>query len=657
MTTIEIKEYQRRPYLPEKLSEPPFTTLGLFTYTRTYSREMENGKRETWLDTIERVIDSANSQLGCDFTVEEQTKLFYYLYNLKFSVAGRFMWCLGSKTVEKHGFMALQNCAAIDVDHIRAFENLFDMLCLGTGVGFTVERDSINKLPVVKHVEHIRRRDGPDADFIVPDSRDGWRKLISKLFKAHFYSGHAFEYSCHCIRSKGAKISGFGGEASGPDMLVNGIAQMHELLNNKAGQQLSSCDVMDLCCIIASIVVAGNIRRSSLICISDHDDNDYLLAKNWGNGNIPNWRCFSNNTVVCNDITEILDNDVFWKNFDGSSEPYGLFNRTLSQRCGRSGDFRFPDAKAKIPNPCAEIILSSYQTCCLSELFLPNIESKEELQEILSFAYRICKKSLALKCHIAESERIVHEQFRIGVGVTGICQCSDEKLSWLSDGYEYLRTYDSEYSVANNMPASIKLTTTKPSGSLSLLGGCTPGVHGAYSQYYIRRVRFSSDNPLIKIAEQNGYKTEFVKNFDGSTDYLTKIIEFPSKAPDGSKLACDMSAVEQLNLVKKMQHIWADNAVSNTVTYKLEELPEIKEWLRENYNDNIKSVSFLLHSNHGFQQAPYEPIDEETYNTLVAGVNVIRYINSDILFSKEVESKEEQILDQGDCAGGACPIR
>lgn len=659
--TIIVKEYQKREYLPEELNEPPFDTIGLFTYTRTYSREMEDGKRETWLDTIERVVDSANWQLNCNFTLEEQKRLFNYLYNLKFLVGGRFLWQMGTKTVTKNGLMSLQNCCFKTIEKYDDFCFIFDALALGTGVGFSVQNEYIKNIPQVKYVESIYRKDSNDADFIVPDSREGWIKLLGKLLKAHFYSGKSFTFSCHCIRSKGAKISGFGGTASGPDDLVKGILNIHKVLNNRANQQLRSIDVLDIVCIIATIVVAGNVRRSALICLGDDDDEEYLLAKNWGSGNIPNWRAMSNNTIVCNNIKNIINNEAFWKPFtDGSGECYGLFNKTLSQTCGRVGETQYPDLDINGTNPCGEISLDGKfgETCCLSELFLPNINSKEELNDIVSFAYRICKHSLRLHCHQKSTEYIVHKNSRIGVGVTGICQSSQEQLNWLDETYKYLREYDIEYSNKNKFPYSIKLTTCKPSGTLSLLGNCTPGIHPAYSKYYIRRIRTASDSPLVKLAEQNGFKTEFVRNFDGTNDHSTKVIEFPHKVSDEAILAEDMTAVRQLELVKQLQTIWSDNAVSVTVVYKPSEIEEIKMWLLENYDNTLKSVSFLLHYGHNFDQAPMEPITKEVYEELIKNITQIRFIDSDIIFSKKVAEKEDEITHNStECSGGSCPIR
>jgi hypothetical protein len=193
----------------------------------------------------------------------------------------------------------------------------------------------------------------------------------------------------------------------------------------------------------------------------------------------------------------------------------------------------------------------------------------------------------------------------------------------------------------------VKLTTVKPSGTLSLLAGVTPGVHPGYSQYFIRRIRMASNSNLVNLCRENGYHVEYQRNFDGSEDKNTVVVSFPCKYPDGTVVAKDVTAIDQMNFVKELQKNWSDNAVSCTVYYKKEELPVIKEWLKNNYNSNVKTVSFLLHSDHGFDQAPYEEITKEKYEELVAKTKPIT----------AVEVKESDLLDSTECLTGACPVK
>jgi ribonucleoside-diphosphate reductase alpha chain/ribonucleoside-triphosphate reductase len=235
----------------------------------------------------------------------------------------------------------------------------------------------------------------------------------------------------------------------------------------------------------------------------------------------------------------------------------------------------------------------------------------------------------------------------MGIGVTGYLQATDEQRSWLSECYNYIRAYDAEYSKAKGFNPSIKLTTVKPSGTLSLLAGVTSGAHPAYSQYYIRRIRMSSDSPIVKVCRKNGYPVEFQRNFDGTEDHSTIIVSFPCKFPKHTLLANDMSAIDQLEVIKRLQTEWSDNAVSVTIYYRKHELDEIKQWLSENYV-NVKSVSFLLHNEHGFDQAPLEEITEAKYLELSASVTTISSFDETINLSD---------MDIADCEGGACPVR
>jgi len=1413
--------------------------LGYVTYKRTYSRRLNehddnDETTEEFHDTIIRVLAGSQKQLKVNFTNNELERAYKYMMELKFSVAGRFLWQLGTETIDKLGLMSLQNCAFVKIDEpIKPFLWIFDVLMLGTGVGFNIQQENINKLPPVLDVDIIvSRMDTKDADFIVPDSREGWVSLLEKMLEAYFYKGVSFTYSTILIRSAGTKIKGFGGVASGPEDLVKGLNLIQGIINKKRGCKLTSIDCLDIVNIIASVVVAGNVRRclpkgakvhtkdgliniediiigdevltskgyakvankfiqgkqdvykiitnkgdfkgtlnhkmiiynentdeyiwktigelkigeklintkskidgnskielpsfefsnrlnriitpkfssdiawlfgfisgnfvhndketihfklkshelakkiikilenfgtslriitdtdinnnnyqikiisknfydyinkyfvneipyfinettynnrmsfitglfesnmgsmyddyikldkfnaesfkkdisillyscgiehsfddkkmiiiddlinlgfmnnqkfytksfptiinnqktyklnsmnvgiadiqeiklfgfcdtydieveniheffcdgflthnSALICMGDCDDIEYLNAKRWDRGNIPNWRCMSNNSVVCNDISKLPAE--FWEGYNGNGEPYGLVNIGLSRKIGRIKDgfekypdpsvdgfnpcfagetliavadgrgavpikelaedgsdvpvysvneegmveikmgrhpritgvnqkivkvilddntfvkttlnhkFRLNDGtiieakdlkprmsltrltkthtkiqggdnttyisvhtntnnssknkyyehrligkfinpekfnqlynpnikngiikgnvvvhhkdynglnnspsnleimtfeehsklhgdhdqhgenngmygkhhseatrkligeKAKIrcnkpeyiekvsktqqkwcdenkekakeimlncqkigyekwceeakkktdletfindgilsvkkccencknefitpfikrevgycsllcsnksktaienrnlgkkilydkkqkeirhnqimvykdlqevlerdplkveweneckersipyrirtpheknvnqysfrsygelkttavdynhrvksiefleetedvynitvddnhtigiftdfknfkgsgifTHQCGEQNLANFEVCCLSEIFLPNIDSFDELKDVAKIAYRICKHSLLLKCHQKDTERIVHKNSRIGIGITGYLQSPQEKKDWLSDLYDYLREYDIEYSKMVGAPTSIRITTIKPSGTLSLLAGVTSGAHPAIYQYFIRRIRISSSNTsLINLARAHNYFIEYQRNFDGTDDKNTMIIEFPCSYPEGTILAKDMNAIQQLETIKELQTNWSDNSVSVTIYYRLEELDEIKEWLNKNYNNNIKSCSFLLHNEHGFKQAPFEEITKEQYEELKKKVIPITSGKINIMKDNELSS---------DCVGGSCPIR
>lgn len=604
-----------------------------------------NGPTEEWPDTIERVVSAARSQLNVGFTEEEEQRLRKYLLTLKGSVAGRFLWQMGTPTVDRLGLLSLQNCAFTTVDSFRAFTWAMDALMLGSGVGYNIQREYVYKLPTISETYAAPTRlDSAGADFIVPDTREGWVELLGRTLETATSGKSGFTYSVQLVRGKGAPIKSFGGVASGPEDLCWGIGEIGKIIEGRRGKQLRPIDCLDIMNIIGYIVVAGNVRRSAQIAIGDFDDLQFLRAKRWDLGGVPNWRAMSNNSVVCNDFS--LLPEEFWEGYRGNGEPYGLINLKLSRSCGLTGDTRYKDKRVRGFNPCAEQSLEDYETCCLAEIFLPNVSDKDEFVDVAKLLYRINKHSLRLPCHHPETEAIVHKNMRMGIGVTGYLQASEEQRSWLKGAYEELRKFDEEYSALHGWPISIKLTTVKPSGTLSLLPGVTPGCHPAYARFMVRRIRVAANSPLVEVCRAHGYNVEFQRGFDGNEDYSTAVVEFPFAYPEGTTTAEECSAVDQLDVVKRLQSEWSDNAVSCTVYYRAEELDAIKEYLKKNYNRNFKTLSFLRHSGHGFDQAPFEEITEEQYNEMLARTKLIESTT----YSVDFEAGDE-------CASGACPIR
>lgn len=642
---------------------PPwgFNGLGYIVYKRTYARVKQNGATEEWWETVQRCIEGAQ-QIGAQYTKEEMEELYHYIFNLKCNFAGRMLWQLGTDTVQKYGANSLLNCWYVSINEPKAFSFLFENLMLGGGVGYSIRREDIHELPKIKKGVSVEHKPTKDADFIVPDSRQGWVALLDKVLEAFYEKGKSFTYSTIIVRGHGESIKGFGGTSSGPGILIEGIEKIVNIFQQRESKKLRSIDVLDICNIIGSIVVAGNVRRSAEIALGDPDDYLYIKAKNWSSGSIPNWRAMSNNTIYADDY-EHISNDVWNNGYEIDSktgfakgEPYGFFNLPLSQKFGRliDGPMKncklYPTSEDSVQgtNPCGEISLSPYECCNLSELYLNNITSQEELNRCAILLYKTQKAIASMPFIHDETNKIVKKNMRLGLGVTGVCQSLD-KIQWLDECYVSLRKFDKEWSKQRGWPQSIKLTTIKPSGTLSLLGGATPGVHPAYSQYYIRRVRMSSSSELVSICRDMGYYVEYVKGFDGKEDHNTVVVEFPCSSPEGTILANDMSVIEQLEMVKTLQTYWSDNAVSVTAYYTPEELDTLKAWLKENYELNVKSVSFLLRTQHGFQQAPYEEITEEQYNKALKKIKPLSTLIGNTIGEGLIEGLE--------CEGGACPIR
>lgn len=626
---------------------PPwgFSGLGEIVYKRTYSRDIEElGRKEEWHETIARCINGAQ-KIGAGYTQDEAERLFDYVFNLKGIFSGRSLWQLGTPLVEKMSGVSLVNCWTTTISKVEDFKFLMDHLMVGGGVGYSVERAMVHDFPKVKKVSGITHQKTNDADFIVPDSRQGWSSLLEKVLNSYFYSGQSFTYSTILIRGFGAPLKTFGGTASGPEVLIEGMSEICKILDSRVGKKIRSIDALDIANIIGKIVVAGSARRSAQIAIGDPDDFLFLRAKNWGNGDIPAWRSNSNNSIYADSYDEIIEE--FWKGYNGSGEPYGLINRSLMKNTGRLGEF-VDDSRIIGTNPCGEISLEDGEPCNLAEIFLPNIQSKEELIDLSKLLYKTQKAITTLSYPYKKSQDVIHKNRRLGQGVTGWMQSTEEQLSWISDSYIALKEFDKQWSDQIGISPSIKLTTVKPSGTLSLLAGVTPGIHPAYAEYYIRRVRMGSGDPLVQYCREKGYHVQYDIGLDGKENHTICVVSFPCETPVHAVLAKDVTAIDQLEWVMKAQTDWADNNVSVTVYYRKEELDGIKKWLSENYTSNIKSVSFLLHSDHGFNLAPYEEITKDRYDSMYSKIKVSgNFLDTSVGLS----------IDDLECITGACPVK
>jgi len=621
-----------------------FGGLGEVVYLRTYSRPIAGlNRNETWIETIVRAIDGA-IEIGAPLSQAQAEQLFDHMFYLRCSLSGRALWQLGTPLVKQFSGTSLNNCYFTNIESVEDFELLFDYLMLGGGVGFSVERSKIHELPKIKPNVTITHERSNDADIIVPDSRTGWRRLLHSVLKSYFDTGKSFSYSTILVREFGAPLKTFGGTASGPGALIDGIADISKVMQNREGKKLRSIDVLDICNIIGKIVVSGSSRRSAQIAIGDPDDVLFIRAKNWSTGNVPAYRANSNNSIYADHFDEILPE--LWKGYDGSGEPYGLVNRRLARTYGRLGE-RKVDNTIEGFNPCAEIGLGDGESCNLSTLFLPNIESYEQFCEVSELLYMVQKSITRMNYPYDKTTDIVRKNARLGQSITGILQCTEEQVSWLSPAYKKLEALDKEYSKEHGFPTSVRLTTVQPSGTLSLLPGVTPGIHPAFAPYYTRRVRFGAADALVDACRKRGYKVQWDIGIDGREDHTRYVVEFPCQSPTGSVLASEMTAIQQLEWVKKMQTEWADNAVSVTVYYRKEELPSIKAWLTENYDSSVKSVSFLLHADHNFPLPPYEEITKEQYEKSVSKID----------FTIPLQAATGGMLDLDDCSTGACPVR
>lgn len=627
-----------------------FNGLGYVVYKRTYARPLEDDRSEEWYETVARVISGAQA-IGAGYTQEEAERLFDYIWNLKAIPGGRMLWQLGTENNERLGGDSLVNCWYTSLNEVDDFRFLFNQLMLGGGVGFNVTPESVAQLPTVVGGRAIHQS-GFDVDYIVPDNREGWGELLVRVLMAGFGVpdldtdmrgwGEDFTYSTDAVRPEGAPIKTFGGVASGPGILVDGVNKIQTILGGAVGRGLSTVEVLDIANIIGSIVVSGNVRRSAQIALGSPHDSEYLQAKRWDKGNIPNYRAMSNNTVYVEDISDLPDE--FWEGYQKKGEPYGLFNLDRARKYGRMFEPR-PDWTIEGVNPCGEIPLANRESCNLAELVLPKFQDEHELIDAARLLYKMQKAVARLPFLDERTNDIAHANMRLGLGVTGVAQASRQQLDWLDPTYLRLREFDKYWSAVLDVPPSVRLTTVKPSGTLSLLAGVTPGVHPGYSQFHVRNVRMASNDPIVEWCREKGYPVEFEVGLEGDIDPKKVVVSFPAEFPEGTLLASETSAITQLNYALWMQETWADNAVSVTITYKPEELPDIREYLEANWH-LMKSVSFLPYSDHGFVQAPLIPITEEEYKARLEEVNE----------HHEAYIGISQLGDE-ECTTGACPIR
>jgi len=624
-------------------NEQSWDALSKIVYKRTYSRKKEDGTMEAWPDTVDRVIRGNTRLVKVDD--EEKQQLREVMLSRKGIPAGRGLWQSGTETHKKLGGISLGNCYAFTANDWEHFVIAMDYLMLGGGVGLSVEHKFVTNLPKVKKNVQIEHKNTLDAAFIVPDSREGWCELFHKILESFFVTGKSFSYSTKVIRGAGEPIVGFGGLSSGPIPLINFVEQLVKLLQSRAGKHIRPIDAGDILCLTGQLVVSGNVRRSAIILIGDPFDKEYLSAKRWSLGNIPNYRAFANYSVNCSDIEDL--HPLFWKTYE-DGEPFGLCNIKNVQSYGRMGESPIRKDYANLFNPCGEANLENGEQCNLVEIPLMNLANIKEFVNSAKLLYRYAKRVTCESFHNKITDDVVKRNRRIGEGITGCLASPLFKPEILDEVYKEIRKEDFIYSHELNVPESISLTVAKPSGTVSKLLGQSgyEGIHPAYSRYFIQRIRFSSNDPLIPELRRAGHHIEPQVNFDGTLDHSTLVVDFYVSAPKNAPVADeDWTTWKQLDTLLMVQKYWADQAVSVTVYYKKEEIPELKVWLQNNLQ-YLKSISFLCHSDHGFKQAPKEACTKEYFEQKNSKLKPLN-----------MEKIEGDMIESLECVGGVCPTR
>jgi hypothetical protein len=423
------------------------------------------------------------------------------------------------------------------------------------------------------------------------------------------------------------------------------IEKLCSIMVAREGARIRPIDAADVVCAIGEMVVSGNVRRSAILVLGDAWDRDYLKAKRWDLGPIPTQRAMANFSVVADDAEHDL-RPLFWATYE-QGEPFGIVNRSAIQAFGRMGE-RSRDTATGV-NPCAEACLEDKEPCNLQETNLAAIEGPDEFEEAGRLMHRWGKRVTCEDYHWEGCDKVVKRNRRVGTGITG-CLENLELFSpdVLDRVYASIQEENISYAKELGINPSIRTTVVKPSGTMSkMMGASSEGVHPAYSRYFIQRIRIASNDPLIPRLRDSGHYMEPVQRFDGTMEHDTQVVDFYVKTPEGCPVADEgFDTWKQLEVLQMAQKHWADQAVSVTVYYKPEDLGKVKEWVTTHL-DEVKTISFLRHSGHGFIQAPKQPITADEYDRLSSQVRPLA----------DGELAAGEAVDGLECSSGACPVR
>jgi adenosylcobalamin-dependent ribonucleoside-triphosphate reductase len=620
--------------------KPPFgytdaagNSVGEITFLRTYSRLKEDGTKETWVDVCERVIngmyslqkDHAKSQRlpWNDSKAQSSAKeAFERLFELKWTPPGRGLWVMGTSLVNKHrNSAALQNCAFVSTVEMtknnpaKPFSFLMEASMLGVGVGFD-DKGADKDFTIYEP----SKAEANFQTYVIPDTREGWVESVTLLLNSYLKADQPrwiFDYSL--IRPAGAPIKIFGGTAAGHEPLLRLHDYLYKMFENRAGEKVTRKDIADIGNLIGVCVVSGNVRRSAELLIGRIDDEDFLNLKNADvypernsyDPKNPGWAWMSNNSVeatVGSDYSKIVDGIIL------NGEP-GIVWLDVSRKYGRLADpINNKDHRIAGYNPCAEQSLESFECCTLVETYLNRHKNKEDFLRTLKFAYLYAKTVTLLPTHWEETNAIMQRNRRIGTSVSGMANFADNKglpilRAWLDEGYKLVKSYDSTYSEWLGVRESIKMTTVKPSGTVSILAGESPGVHWASGgKFFNRAIRFANSDPMLPLFKMAQYRVEPASE----SPETTSVVFFPIKT-EAKRAEKEVSIYEKMDLAATAQFYWSDNSVSVTVTFDPEkESKEIGTALRM-FEGRMKTVSFLPMGNAVYPQMPYTQITEQEY--------------------------------------------
>lgn len=648
-TKFELKEAFVAKY---KRKVVPWGPLGYFSYKRTYARPLANGKTEEWYQTVQRVVEGCFliQKLHCKWwrlpwserKAQQSAQIMYDLiFNFKFLPPGRGLWIMGTDFLFDKGSAALNNCGFVSTEEINKdfsapFVWLMDMSMYGVGVGFDTKGAQAEVT--------LRTPRASNEVVVIEDSREGWVNAFKRVLDA--YSGRdtlpaSFDYSQ--IRPAGSPIKGFGGIAPGPEPLIKLIERTTARCETyiKTESLVDSTFIVDIMNFAGAAVVAGGIRRTAEIAFGAADDVDFLSLKEQKhieNPDLARWA--SNNSVIAN-VGMRYGATALQAAKNG--EP-GFFWLDNARAYGRIADGKnWKDRRAAGCNPCGEQTLESFELCNLVETFPSKHSSLEEYLATLKYAYMYAKTTTLLPTHDPRTNAVMFRNRRIGLSQSGIIEQIVKvgfrnHIDWCEEGYQKIQHWDQVYSDWFCVPRSIKTTTVKPSGTVSLLPGTTPGIHFPHSEYYIRRIRLNKTSDMVGKMRDAGYEVE--------PDFYEKdhtvVVSFPIHEPHFDRSKDEVSIWEQFELAAALQAKWSDNQVSITITIPPHESNQLPRALAM-YEKRLKAVSFLpLRGDEVYKQAPYEKITKEQYEKMAAKIKPLK------LDVTEVKDRVEERFCDGD---------
>ncbi len=614
----------------------PWGPLGYITFKRTYARRLEDTVpgtvgTEEWHETCRRVIEGMFdiqkqhvARLGLEWNdakAQRTAKDAYdRLFTLKWSPPGRGLWMMGTKFVQERTGAGLFNCAFRSTKDVSTkggylFAWIMDALMVGIGVGFDTKGAG---------TATVRKPNFVDDVYVIDDSREGWVRSVRILLDGYYFGSDVPRFDYSAIRPLGAPIRGFGGTSAGHEPLALLHQSLKELYNPRIGETVTSVDIVDTENLIGKCVVAGNVRRSAALALGAHDDREYLSMKN-DEDKLYSHRWGSNNSFEA-----MVGMDYTWhaEQSQKNGEPGYIWLNNARTRGRFKDEPRDDDRHVMGFNPCVEQQLEDAELCCLVETYPAKHDSYEDYLKTLKIAYLYGKTVTLVNTHWPETNAIMLKNRRIGLSQSGVVQAfakhgRREVYDWCDRAYDHVQDLDEEYSNWLCIPRSVRMTSIKPSGTVSLLNGSTPGIHFPESEYYIRRIRFSNTSDLLDHLRKAGYNME-----PDAYSPNTTVVEFPVQEPYFEKSKKNVSMWEQLEIAAQYQHFWADNSVSVTVTFQPEEASSLKSAL-EMYETRLKAVSFLAYKETGYKQAPYEAITKEEYEKMSSKITPIERIETE----------------------------